>query len=220
MVPLSIRRAAPGDAIVLHEVAAATFPLASPPDTRREDIDAFIAANLSEPRFREYLDDPDRMLFLATLDGVAVGYSMLVAGEPYDADAARAVVARPTVELSKIYVRVEHHRSGVAGELMATSLRAAADTGARSVWLGVNQRNERANRFYAKQGFRVVGTKRFLVGTRLFEDFVRERLLDGRAIGDGSGGLVEEHRVGAAVPVPRGDHHDADADTGDERHDQ
>ena len=166
---------------MLHEVAAATFPLASPPDTRREDNDAFIAANLSEARFREYLADAARMLFLASLDGGVVGYTMLVTGEPYDADAARAVVTRPTVELSKIYVRPEHHQSGIAAELMATSVRAAADTGAGSVWLGVNQRNERANRFYDKQGFAVVGTKRFLVGTRLFEDFVRERLIDGDA---------------------------------------
>ncbi len=171
---LSIRRATPDDAAVLHDVAAATFPLASPPDTRREDIDAFIDTNLSETRFREYLADPARMLFVAIADGVVVGYTMLLTGEPYDADAARAVVGRPTVELSKIYVRPEYHRAGIAGELMAASVRAAADTGARSVWLGVNQRNERANRFYEKQGFRVVGTKRFLVGTRLFEDFVRE----------------------------------------------
>ncbi len=174
-MPLSIRRATHEDAHVLHVVAAATFPLASPPDTRPEDNRSFIEANLSEARFREYLADPARTLFLATLDDTAIGYTMLVAGEPYDPDAARAVVARPTVELSKIYVRPEHHRSGLAGDLMAVSLRAAADAGARSVWLGVNQRNERANRFYEKQGFLVVGTKHFLVGARSFEDFVRER---------------------------------------------
>jgi len=88
------------------------------------------------------------------------------------------VRSRPTAELSKIYVLPEHHRAGVAGELMSVTMRAAADGGARSVWLGVNQRNVRANRFYEKQGFRVVGTKHFRVGERLFEDFVRERLVD------------------------------------------
>lgn len=175
---LAIRRATLGDARDLHEVAAATFPLASPPDTRPEDIDAFIAANLSEARFADYLADPARILFLAHVDADAVGYTMLVTGEPYDAEAAQAVTTRPTVELSKIYVRPEHHRTGCAAALMAASLEAAAATGARSVWLGVNQRNDRANRFYEKQGFRVVGTKHFLVGERLFEDFVRERLLE------------------------------------------
>lgn len=176
---------------MLHELAAATFPLASPPDTDPADNAAFIAAHLSETRFRDYLADPLRMLFLALLDEAPVGYAMLVTGEPYDKDAARAVTTRPTVELSKIYVLPERHRSGVAGELMAVSLQAAAEIGARSVWLGVNQRNARANRFYEKQGFRIAGTKHFRVGERLFEDYVRERLLDD--VGqDASGGLVEE----------------------------
>lgn len=174
---LQIRRATLADAHVLHEVAAATFPLASPPDTRPEDNQAFIAAHLSEARFQGYLADPARILFVALLDDETVGYTMLVTGEPYDAEAARAVHHRPTVELSKMYVLPAHHRSGVAAELMATSVRAAEDAGARSVWLGVNQRNARANRFYEKQGFRVVGTKHFQVGERLFEDFVRELVL-------------------------------------------
>jgi RimJ/RimL family protein N-acetyltransferase len=43
------------------------------------------------------------------------------------------------------------------------------------VWLGVNQLNERAQRFYAKSGFSKVGTKRFLVGDRYEDDYVFER---------------------------------------------
>ena len=130
-VALSIRRATPRDAAVLHEVAAATFPLASPPDTRREDNDAFIAANLSEARFREYLADAGADA-VPRVRSTAVSWATRCSstGEPYDADAARAVVTRPTVELSKIYVRPEHHQSGIAAELMAISVRAAADTGA------------------------------------------------------------------------------------------
>lgn len=180
-MPVLIRRATPQDAHALHELAAATFPLASPPDTDPADNAAFIATHLSEARFADYLADASRILFLALLDDAPVGYTMLVTGEPYDTDAAAAVADRPTVELSKIYVLPEQHRSGIAAELMATSVDAAAATGARSVWLGVNQRNERANRFYEKQGFRVVGTKRFLVGGRWFEDFVRELQIQGRA---------------------------------------
>lgn len=174
-MPIGIRRATPADAAVLHALAAATFGMACPPGTREEDIAAFIAAHLSEARFGDYLVDPTRMLFVALEDGPALGYTMLVAGEPHDPDAAGAVTTRPTVELSKIYVRTEQHRTGLAGALLAASLQAAAETGARSVWLGVNQRNARANRFYEKQGFRVVGTKRFLVGDEWHDDFVRER---------------------------------------------
>ncbi len=45
------------------------------------------------------------------------------------------------------------------------------------MWLGVNQENVRAQRFYAKHGFTQVGTKTFLVGTQLHHDFVMQRAL-------------------------------------------
>jgi len=45
------------------------------------------------------------------------------------------------------------------------------------MWLGVNQLNARAQRFYAKHGFERVGVKRFLVGDRFEDDFVYERAL-------------------------------------------
>ena len=44
----------------------------------------------------------------------------------------------------------------------------------RSVWLGVNQENARAQRFYGRHGFAVVGAKRFRVGDRDESDFVME----------------------------------------------
>lgn len=102
---------------------------------------------------------------------------MLVAGEPADADVAAAVTIRPTIELSKCYVDPGFHGAGVGAGLVAASAEAARARGAASVWLGVNQENARANRFYEKQGFALVGTKRFLVGDRYEDDFVRERVL-------------------------------------------
>ena len=45
----------------LAAVAARTFPLACPPSVHRENIAAFIDANLSEARFADYLADPDRV---------------------------------------------------------------------------------------------------------------------------------------------------------------
>ena len=55
----------------------------------------------------------------------------------------------------------------------------AANGGARCVWLGVNQNNQRAQRFYGKHGFTIVGTKTFTVGAALENDFVMVRPLGG-----------------------------------------
>ncbi len=178
MTELTVRRAGPADAAALHDLAAATFALACPPGTTDEDIAAFIRDVLSVERFEDYLADDDRELFVAVVDGALAGYTMLVGGDPADPDVAAAVTARPTIELSKCYVRAGHHGLGVAGALMEATVDAARARGAASVWLGVNRRNARANRFYEKNGFAIAGTKRFLVGGQWHDDFCRVRALE------------------------------------------
>ncbi len=168
-----IRAAGPDDAARLHEIARVTFPLACPPDALPESIAEFIATNLSYDSFVGYLADPQRELFVAESEGTTVGYTMLVYGDPTDPDVAAVVTSRPTVELSKVYVHPDYHGGGLAAALVATSVEASRARGAVSVWLGVNQLNARANRFYEKQGFALVGTKRFKVGARYEDDFVR-----------------------------------------------
>ena len=173
---MQVRAATAADAAELAELAALTFPLACPPHTTDAAKAAFIAAHLSASRFAEYLDDPEREVLVAVDPaGALVGYAMLVAGEPTDADVATAIRIRPTIELSKCYVHPAHHGAGVAAVLMAAALGAAEARGARGVWLGVNQLNERAQGFYGKSGFVRVGVKRFLVGDSFEDDFVYER---------------------------------------------
>jgi GNAT superfamily N-acetyltransferase len=176
-VPVTVRAASAEDAQTLHTVAAATFALACPPHVTAESVATFIADVLSVECFERYLADPGRDLFLADEDGTAAGYAMLVAGEPADEDVRRALRLRPTAELSKIYVLPGHHGAGVSSLLLGAALDAARGRGARGAWLGVNQLNERAQRFYRKSGFEQVGTKRFLVGARYEDDYVFERPL-------------------------------------------
>jgi len=171
---VTVRIAGPDDAALLHRLAAATFALACPPGTTAEAVSHFVATNLSEQRFAGYLADPARDVLLVSLDGEPVGYSMLVAEDPHDADVARVVTLRPTVELSKVYLLAEAHGGGASAVLMQESIDVARARGAASVWLGVNQHNARANRFYEKNGFVNVGVKHFMVGGKLEDDFVRE----------------------------------------------
>ncbi|GAB3081390.1 GNAT family N-acetyltransferase [Intrasporangium mesophilum] len=175
---LSVRAATADDVPVLSEVAAATFGLACPPSMTQDRVEAFIREVLSPERFVEYVADPERHVLVAEdAVGAALGYAMLVSGEPHDADVRAAIRLRPTVELSKIYVLPAAHGTGAAAELMSSSLDWARASGATGAWLGVNQQNERAQRFYAKSGFERVGTKRFLVGGVYEDDYVLERPL-------------------------------------------
>jgi ribosomal protein S18 acetylase RimI-like enzyme len=180
----SFRVAAPADADEVAALAARTFALACPPTTTAEAIAEHIATVLSPARFREHLADPAHRVVLAEVDGRAVGYTMVVAAPPADADVAGALRLRPVIELSKVYVEAGSHGVGVARPLMAETLRIArqlagergrdADAG---IWLGVNEHNARAIRFYARSGFGIVGTRSFRLSDAVETDHVMERPL-------------------------------------------
>jgi GNAT superfamily N-acetyltransferase len=142
-----------------------------------ESVQKFIDANLTAERFEEYTADPGRAVLIAEDGDAAVGYVMLVHGEPYDADVRAVLRHLPTTELSKIYVLPSGHGGGIARALLAAALDVARDIGAAGMWLGTNQSNERAQRFYLKSGFEQVGTKRFWVGDHYEDDYVFELVL-------------------------------------------
>jgi ribosomal protein S18 acetylase RimI-like enzyme len=165
------------DAHELAAVAARTFPLSCPPSTTLENIASFIDTNLSATRFAEYLTDPQRAVLAAQQDGRIVGYAMLIRGVDDDTDVQRAVEIRPAAELSKMYLLPDYHGTGVSTALMELTLATAAQWGVRCVWLGVNQGNQRAQRFYTKSGFKINGTRTFQVGARRENDYVMVREL-------------------------------------------
>jgi GNAT superfamily N-acetyltransferase len=178
---VSVRVATLADAHLLSLVATTTFPLACPPSTTAEDIAKFCETELSPEAFTRYLKTDFYRLWLAYVDGEAQGYVMAVAGDPENPEIAQVVAMRPTVEVSKIYVHETHHGGPAAHALLDAVVEWARVSGAASLWLGVNQLNERANRFYLRNGFAQVGARSFLVGTRWEADFVREKVFGSRS---------------------------------------
>ena len=174
-MPVRVDVAVSTDAAALADVASITFPLACPSSVAAADIEAFIAANLSAQRVGEYLADPDRRVLTAVDEERIIGYAILARG--VSSAAAGCVESRPAAELSKMYVLPDWHGRGAAGALMEAGIAWAAAQHMRALWLGVNQNNPRAHRFYRKHGFEVTGTRTFPVGATLESDFVMVRAI-------------------------------------------
>ena len=172
-----VRTATSDDAAQLAALAALTFPLACPPGTSPEAIAEHVATQLSPERFRAWAASAAHALLLVEAAGRegdrAVGYALLVRGVADDPDVAGAVGHGEVVELSKIYVHPDAQGTGVAGTLMVASLDAAAVLApGRTVWLGTNGLNTRAQAFYRKHGFAVVGDRTYVVGGERHSDVV------------------------------------------------
>ncbi|WP_152192909.1 tRNA (guanosine(37)-N1)-methyltransferase TrmD [Georgenia satyanarayanai] len=165
-----VRRAVPDDAVALAALAAVTFPLACPPSLGSEAIAAHVATQLDVGSFTRFLTDPGRVVHVAADEdtGALLGYTMVVLGSPAPGHEDGEDVA----ELSKCYVHPDVHGGGLAGRLVAAATTAAAQHGARQLWLGTNAGNRRARRFYERCGFAVVGRRTYDVGGVANDDVV------------------------------------------------
>jgi ribosomal protein S18 acetylase RimI-like enzyme len=153
-----------------------------------DDISGYIAEHLTEARFNSYIATAERTVLVldesnidagdvhsARVNQRLAGYSMLIHTPPLDVEVQSALTLRPASMLSKFYIRADAHGSGLSHQLMDATLSAAAENGSRAVWLSVSEENVRAQKFYAKNGFRTVGGMNFPTGRLILRDFVLER---------------------------------------------
>lgn len=157
---LKIRRATSEDAVALAAFGARTFYETFAADNTPEDMARHLASAWSPSLQRAEIDDPQFDTLLAIDDGGSfAGFAQLQAER-----APTCVATHRPVELKRFYIDKPWQGRGLARELMSAVEREARARGARELWLGVWERNERAQAFYRKCGFHPVGTQIFVVG--------------------------------------------------------
>jgi ribosomal protein S18 acetylase RimI-like enzyme len=167
---LTIRRANREDASLLVELGARTFAETFATDNSPEDMAAYLAASFNLAQQMAELVDPPSTFLIAEVGGLAVGYAKLHAGEP-----AEGVDGAKPVELVRLYVSREWLGRGVGEALMRACIDEARQAGHSSIWLGVWERNDRAQAFYRKWNFRTVGEHVFQLGSDPQRDILMER---------------------------------------------
>lgn len=166
---VSVRRAAAtdGDARLLAELGARLFGNAFGAMNDPNDLRLFLAKTYSPALQLAELRDSNRAVWVAEMDGQAVGYATL-----RRESSSPAVEARSPAEVQRIYADGSWHGRGVGQALLRACIDQARAWGCDAVWLGVWERNPRAIAFYEKSGFRRVGEQRFVVGTDSQSDHV------------------------------------------------
>ena len=78
-------------------------------------------------------------------------------------------------ELDRIYLLAAHRGGGIGSRLLDETLAWLERDGPRSLWIGVFSENVGAQRLYARRGFEVVGSYKFVVGQTLDHEFIMRR---------------------------------------------
>src|SRR5437870_2344349 len=153
MSEIQIRQAILDDAKPLTDLSYKTFwdTFADHPKNAPDDLAHYMQQAFNVTRITAELADRGSIFLLAEIAGELAGYSKIIID-----NIETGIIAERPVELSRLYSTQEFLGKGVGQALMDASFECAREAGRDVMWLGVWEYNPRAQRFYEKNGFRVV----------------------------------------------------------------
>ena len=172
---LAVRRAQVNDAAMLAELGARTFRESFGAENTPENMAAYLEIAFDVSLIARELADLRVTYLVGEIGNAAASYAMV-----REVDAPASVSGPSPLELVRFYVDDPWHGTGVARMMMDACDDEARRRGARTLWLGVWERNPRAIRFYEKCGFRDVGSHEFVLGEDVQTDRVMERAIPAR----------------------------------------
>ncbi len=129
----------------------------------KTDLENYLEQTFNVPKLRNSLVKPNNVYWLAYSNELPVGYAKLKLNSP-----SQFIDAENVCQLQKIYVLKDFLSQKVGLGLQNELLKRAAKE-ADKIWLSVLKENERAIRFYLKNGFESIGDHDFQIGKEHFE---------------------------------------------------
>lgn len=168
---MTVRKATAADAATISAFGRRVYHATFAPDNNPDDLAAYLDSAYTEERQRAEILDPAMDTLLLERDDILAAFAQLRPGTE------DGVEGPHPIELWRFYVDHPWHGREVAAELMAAVEHAARERGGQTLWLGVWERNTRAQAFYRKHGFTVAGSHIFWVGADPQRDLIMVKAL-------------------------------------------
>lgn len=175
MSDIVTRRCTAADAAALALVGQATFLETFAGILGGREIVDHCAKAHSAELYRAWAEDRGHAAWLVEVDpGAApVGYMVIAPPQLPLADTAG------DLELKRIYLLSKFQGSGIGKRLVAAAIEHSISVRARRLLLGVYAHNHSAIAFYERAGFRELGSRKFNVGGRDYDDRIMGMSLHG-----------------------------------------
>lgn len=160
------------DAKLLTDLAYTTFwdAFAHHPKNAPDDLNHYMRQAFSLEQTTAELNEEKSIFLIAEIEGEAAGYAKII----IDAMEPDITAERP-IELNRLYAHQRFLGIGVGQMLMDACFDYARKEDRDVMWLGVWEYNPRAQRFYERNGFRVVGSHVFLLGKDAQTDLLMQK---------------------------------------------
>ena len=157
---------------MLAAVGKRAFIEAFADQTDSADLAAHLRSNFAVDDIKAQLQDKNTLYFVMELQQEPAGYACL---SPTRSPAC--VTEDAPIQLIRFYLLKKFYGSGAGNRLMQICLNRSRARGYRTIWLSSWELNARANAFYRRWQFEVVGRQKFVVGSDIQNDFIFQRSL-------------------------------------------
>lgn len=155
---VSITRLIAADATLLSNVGGVSLIESHGSSAPADIMQAYVDKNFNAEACRADLLDKDNIFHAVYYNGQPAGYSKIVFRYPHP-----AVALQPVAKLERLYLLKEFYTLKLGQLLLQQAIDLSKEAGDAGMWLNVWKGNERAIRFYQKQGFETVGESEFVL---------------------------------------------------------
>lgn len=169
-----VRQATLDDAKVLTDLAYTTFwdAFAHHPKNAPDDLNHYMRQAFNLEQTTKELGEEKSIFLIAEVEDEPAGYAKLITDTIED-----GITGERPVELNRLYSHQQFLGKGIGQALMDACFERANADDRDVMWLGVWEFNPRAQRFYEKNGFRVVGSHVFQLGEDPQTDLLMQKEL-------------------------------------------
>ncbi len=155
---ISLLRLTPSDAQLLATVGGTTLIESHGHSAPAAIMQEYVEKNFSREACLAELMNKDNIFYAVFYQGQPAGYSKIVFNTPHP-----AVPLQPVTKLERLYLLKEFYDLKLGHRLLQQAVDLSKVEGEQGMWLNVWKANERAIRFYQKQGFDIVGESQFVL---------------------------------------------------------
>jgi GNAT superfamily N-acetyltransferase len=153
-----LKQLAAPDAALLSRIGGASLLESHGHSAPGETMQAYVDKSFSEDACRVELREPTNVFWALFYEGEPAGYFKII----YDTSHSM-VPLNPVTKLERIYLLKEFYGLKLGHRLLEKAIALSQAAGDKAMWLDVWKKNDRALRFYEKEGFEPVGESQFAV---------------------------------------------------------
>lgn len=148
MIPTIIVKIGINDIVELQKVGRQSFQETFAESNSEENMNSYLEEGFSLEKLTQELNNENSEFYFVKTDNKIIGYLKVNFG-----DAQTELIDNKGFEIERIYVLKEYHGKKVGQLLYDKAIEIAKGKEVDFVWLGVWEHNNRAIRFYEKNGF-------------------------------------------------------------------